>query len=123
MKAYLINMHLLVPRSRSSAKIKVKYKGYISQKMAVLGAFVFQQHVLFSFDFSWPFVIHGGIDGFSRMPVFLKVSNNNKAQTVLDAFLEGVQIYGLPHRVRSDKGGENVLVGEHMLSPLPDDKF
>ena len=44
MKAYLINMHLLVPRSRSSAKIKVKYKGYISQKMAVLRAFVFHKH-------------------------------------------------------------------------------
>ena len=39
MKAYLINMHLLVPRSRSSAKVKVNYKGYISQKMAVSGAF------------------------------------------------------------------------------------
>ena len=42
MKAHLINMHLLVPRSRSSAKVKVKYKDYISQKIAVLGAFMFQ---------------------------------------------------------------------------------
>ena len=25
-----MNMHLLVPRSKSSAKVKVKYKGYIS---------------------------------------------------------------------------------------------
>ena len=32
MKAYLINMHLLVPRSRSSAKVKVKYKGFIKKK-------------------------------------------------------------------------------------------
>ena len=32
MKEHLINTHLLVPRSRSSAKVKVKYKGYISQK-------------------------------------------------------------------------------------------
>ena len=47
MKAYLINMHLLVPRSRSSAKVKVKYKGYISQKMALSGAFVFHKHVFF----------------------------------------------------------------------------
>ena len=47
MKAYLINMHLLVPRSRSSAKVKVKYKGYIPQKMAVSGAFVFHKHILF----------------------------------------------------------------------------
>ena len=48
MKAYLINMHLLVPGSRSSAKVKVKYKGYISQKMAVLGALVFHKHILFA---------------------------------------------------------------------------
>ena len=48
MKAYLINMHLLVPRSRSSAKVKVKYKGYFSQKMAISGAFVFHKHILLS---------------------------------------------------------------------------
>ena len=47
MKAYLINMHLLVPRSRSSAKVKVKYEGYIYQEMAVSGAFVFHKHILF----------------------------------------------------------------------------
>ena len=47
MRAYLINTHLLVPRSRSSAKVKVKYKGYISQKMAVSGAFLFHKHILF----------------------------------------------------------------------------
>ena len=49
MKAYLINMHLLVPRSRSSAKVKVKYKSYISQKMAISEAFVFRKHNLFPF--------------------------------------------------------------------------
>ena len=48
MKAHLINTHLLVPRSRSSAKVKVKYKGYISPKMAVSGAFVFNKHILFT---------------------------------------------------------------------------
>ena len=47
MKAYLINMHLLVPSSRSSAKVKVKYKSNISQKMAVSGAFVFHKHIFF----------------------------------------------------------------------------
>ena len=31
-------MHLLVPRSKSSAMVKVRHKGYISQKMAVSGA-------------------------------------------------------------------------------------
>ena len=33
MKAHLIDTHLLVPRSRSSAKVKVKYQGDVSQKM------------------------------------------------------------------------------------------
>ena len=46
MKAYLIDTHLLVPRSRSSAKVKVKYQGYVSQKMGVLGAYVSQTHLV-----------------------------------------------------------------------------
>ena len=46
MKAYLINMHLLVPRSRSPAKVKVKYKGYISQKNGRFGGIhVSQTHL------------------------------------------------------------------------------
>ena len=40
-------MHLLVPRSRSSSKVKVKYKGYFSQKMAVSVAFVFHKNIFF----------------------------------------------------------------------------
>ena len=51
MKAYLINMHLLVPRSRSPAKVKIKYKGYISQKVAISGAFVFHKYILVFFVF------------------------------------------------------------------------
>ena len=35
--------------SRSSAKVSVKYKGYISQKMAILGAFMFHKHILLLF--------------------------------------------------------------------------
>ena len=35
MKAHLIDIHL-VPRSRSSAKVKVKYQGHVSQKMGVV---------------------------------------------------------------------------------------
>ncbi|KAK4003596.1 hypothetical protein OUZ56_005353 [Daphnia magna] len=63
----------------------------------------------------WRFVFHGGIDGFSRLIFFLRVANNNRARTVLDGFLDGVKFYGLPFRVRSDHGGENILVGYLML--------
>ncbi|KAK5935025.1 hypothetical protein CgunFtcFv8_020423 [Champsocephalus gunnari] len=51
-------------------------------------------------------VIFGGIDGFSRKIMYLGA--NNKASTSLDFFLEGVQKYGFPLRVRADQGVENV---------------
>ena len=46
MKAHLIDTHLLVPRSRSSAKVKVNYQGHVSQKMGISGALVFHKAIL-----------------------------------------------------------------------------
>ena len=55
----------------------------------------------------WRIVIHGGIDGYSRVVLYLRAATNNRSDTALQAFLCGVQEYGLPSRVRTDKGGEN----------------
>ncbi|XP_033119118.1 uncharacterized protein LOC117118598 [Anneissia japonica] len=52
--------------------------------------------------------------GFSRLPVFLKCATNNKASTVLEAFYGAVERYGLPLRLRSDAGGENVKLWQYM---------
>jgi len=60
-------------------------------------------------------VTHAGIDGYSRMVVYMNCSNNNKASTVYTHFLRAVEKYGLPSRVRSDQGRENKKVAEHML--------
>ena len=49
MKAHLIDTHLLVPRSKSSAKVKVKYQGHVSQKVGVSGALAFHKHILVFF--------------------------------------------------------------------------
>ena len=47
--------------------------------------------------------------------MFLQASTNNCASTVLSAFQRAVDEYGLPSRVRTDRGGENVLVSQFML--------
>lgn len=62
----------------------------------------------------WKFVIHAGIDGFSRIITYIHCSGNNKAQTVFRYFRKGTYEFGIPSRVRADKGGENVQVEEFM---------
>lgn len=62
----------------------------------------------------WKFVVHGAIDGFSRMVMFLKCSNNNRAETVHCLFQHAVQQFGRPLKVRTDLGGENVAIWEDM---------
>ena len=63
----------------------------------------------------WNFIIAGGIDGFSRLVTFLKCTDNNTAATLLECFQKGVQEYGVPLRVRSDKGLENTLIADYMI--------
>jgi hypothetical protein len=65
---------------------------------------------------NWGFVIHGAIDGFSRLICFLKCSTNNKKETVEALFIEATEKYSWPSRVRTDYGGENTLVWQHMLA-------
>lgn len=60
-------------------------------------------------------VTHCGIDGYSRLVVFLKCSGNNRASTVYESFINAVQKYGVPSRVRTDQGRENILVAQFML--------
>lgn len=58
------------------------------------------------------------MDGFSRIPVYLHCSSNNRADTVTSLFVAAVNEYRLPSRVRSDRGrgGEgNVGVSIFML--------
>ena len=64
----------------------------------------------------WRIVVHGGIDGFSRLIVYLHAATNNQSDTVLRNFLQAVHVYSLPSRVRSDRGGENVRISEYMLN-------
>ena len=62
-------------------------------------------------------VIHGDLDGFSGMIVFLQASTNNRASTVLQSryFQSAVEHHDLPSRVRSDLGMENIEVARFKL--------
>ena len=59
--------------------------------------------------------MHGAIDGYSRLIVFLSASSNNRADSVLQLFLMAVQQCNLSSRVRTDLGMENIEVARVML--------
>ena len=63
----------------------------------------------------WRIVVHGGIDGFSRLITYLHCSTNNRADTVFTLFQEAIAKYGVPSRIRSDRGGENIDVAKFMI--------
>lgn len=60
-------------------------------------------------------VIHGAVDGYSRVITFLNCSANNRADTVYHLFENAVSVYGLPKKVRTDAGEENVDIWRHMI--------
>lgn len=61
-------------------------------------------------------VFHGCVDGYSRTIIYLQCLNNNRASSVLSLFQQGVSDFGLPSRVRSDHGRENIEVARFMLN-------
>ena len=45
----------------------------------------------------------------------MKCAGNKRATTTYRSFISAVEQYHLPSRVRSDQGGENILVAQHMI--------
>ncbi|XP_038837641.1 uncharacterized protein LOC120034985 isoform X2 [Salvelinus namaycush] len=48
-------------------------------------------------------VIHGAVDGYSRLVVFLKASDNNRTATVMESFEAAITSYEVPSQVRCDR--------------------
>ncbi|KAJ8094099.1 hypothetical protein PM082_023307 [Marasmius tenuissimus] len=62
----------------------------------------------------WGIIVHGFIDGYSRLITGLRAANNNCASTVLLLFLLAATIYGVPLWLRGDHGTENIWVAAFM---------
>ena len=62
----------------------------------------------------WKFVVHGAIDGYSRVIVMLKCSTNNEAETV-HHFTQAGSTFGLADKLRTDGGGQNVDAWQYMI--------
>lgn len=60
-------------------------------------------------------VTMGCIDGFSRAVIYLTCVTNNRKDTALALFEAAVQRWGLPSRVRGDRGVENRAICVYML--------
>ena len=59
----------------------------------------------------WRLVIHGCIDGYSRVITYLHCSTNNTAITVLSLFTNEIQRFGLPQKNCSDLGAKISMYG------------
>ena len=62
----------------------------------------------------WGIVIHGFIDGYSRLVTGLLASDNNRGKTILDLFLSAATVYSIPSQIRGDHGVENILLAAWM---------
>lgn len=124
-RGHLQSLGLRVPRSQVRESIhRVDPEGVELRKSRVVKRrqyFVESPNSVWHVDghhklIKWRFVIHAAIDGFSRVIPYIHCSDNNRANTVLQAFNSGVMRFGLPKKVRSDHGGENIEVWRYMLS-------
>ncbi|KAF5334090.1 hypothetical protein D9758_018507 [Tetrapyrgos nigripes] len=63
----------------------------------------------------WGIVTHSIVDGYSRKVTGIHASGNNRASTVLEPFIDAVQMNVLPSQIRADRGKENKDVALYML--------
>ena len=70
----------------------------------------------------WRLVMHGGIDEYSRLVVFLRCSSNNRAATAANLFLSATLEFYWPSPVRTDEGEENSEVARLMAEKRGEDR-
>ena len=131
LKGHLFRLGIKVPRSQLRASIhEVDHERTVCRRSNVIKRCTYSvpaPNAMWHVDgnhklIRWRLVVHAGVDGFSRTIVYIVCANNNKATTVLSAFMGGVSRFGVPECVRSDHGGENVDVWRYMLDAHPNNE-
>ena len=122
-KGHLRSRGIFIQRSRLRSSLnRVNAEGRAERKLTAIHRRVYfcpSPNYVWHLDgthklIRWRFVVHVGIDGYSRLVTFCQCSADNKAQTVLNLFKKAEEEYGLPLRVRTDFGVENVRVWQYM---------
>ena len=124
MTGHLTQRGIIVPRSRLRASIhRVDPENTALRRSLAIRRRVYHvegPNSLWHIDshhklIRWKFVTHGCIDGYSRSIMYLCCADNNRASTACDAFSHAVHSHGLPQRIRTDCGGENVEIWRFMV--------
>ena len=124
MKSHLLRLGIKVPRQALRDSIhRVDHENTVARQSKVVKRRVYSveyPNSVWHMDshhklIRWRFITHAAVDGFSRTIVYIKCTNNNKSETVLQQFMSDIEKYGLPQRIRSDHGGENIEVWRYML--------
>ena len=127
---HLTRQNLILPRTRVRASIhRVDHEGTLQRRSVTVRRRTYHSegpNFVWHIDgnhklIKWRFVLHGSIDGYSRVITFLHCSDNNRATTVLSLFTSAVNKLGLPYKIRTDLGGENVELWRYMIEQHADD--
>ena len=60
-------------------------------------------------------IVHGCVDGFSRLVIWMQISTNNRAKTQLSYLKAAIkELHITPSRMRGDLGGENTLMADEI---------
>ena len=122
-KGHLISQGIIVPRRRLRASLtRADVEGRAERRLTTINRRSYwcpSPNYVWHSDGThklvrWRFVVHVAVDGYSRLIAYCHCSDINKAKTVVDLFKNAEERYGLPLRVRTDFGVENVRVWEYM---------
>lgn len=125
LQGHLFRMGIRISRQAVRNSIhRVDHEGAVARRRSVIRRRIYSvphPNYIWHIDshhklIRWRFVVHGAIDGFSRTILYLNCADNNRAETVLHYFQQGVSQYGLPEYIRSDHGGENVDVWRYIIA-------